>query len=163
MRRILLAAFLLAAAVVATASVALADGEPGVARDPRPHDPFHAPARMPDANEAPASTWSYVAPERLAREFEDVGPGPAPVPAGSGAVRVTAVVLRSVVIVVDPDTGRVTELLTNTPDRQVRHVVFTVRSGSESGDVVELTRDIWQDARPALAHARAGTGTIWSD
>jgi hypothetical protein len=71
-------------------------------------------------------------------------------------------VLPVVIIVIDTKTGDVDELCTNTDQRDARGVVYLVREGSEDGTIAELTPAIWAQARAGLAHADAGTGSIWS-
>jgi len=86
----------------------------------------------------------------------DDGSTPAP-----GSVVVRAVVLPSVILVVDA-AGRVQEVVTNDAGRDARDVVYLVRRGNASGAPVRLTRSIWSDALGALAHTRAGTGSVWT-
>lgn len=93
-------------------------------------------------------------------------PTPADSPArtsagASASVTVTATVLPVVTIVVD-SSGDVIELVTNTPERDPRGVLYLVRTGTSSGPAAVLDSATWADARAALAAAHEGTGTIWS-
>jgi hypothetical protein len=67
------------------------------------------------------------------------------------------------VIVVDATDHHVAKLVTNTPDRDGTSVMYLVRVGSDAGPATTLDAATWSSARAALAHAHAGTGTVWSD
>jgi hypothetical protein len=85
----------------------------------------------------------------------------APASGASATVTITATVLPVVTIVVDED-GDVVELVTNTPERNARGVLYVVRTGEATGPTADLDAATWADARGALAAAHVGTGTIWS-
>jgi hypothetical protein len=127
--------------------------------------PFHAPAVAPREDAAHALSYGFRSSDAIAAAMS--GAAPAPRSGGSAAggssatVTITATVLPVVTIVVD-ESGNVVELVTNTPRRDARGVLYVVRTGSTSGANVALDRATWADARSALAAAHAGTGTIWS-
>jgi hypothetical protein len=163
MRRLLLPALATALLVGLFAGVASARFASDGGRA-TPHAPFRAPALMPTADVAQPHAWSFRSSEAIGHELERQAPAApnALAAAGSATVTVTAVVLPVVIIVLDPKTGDVDELFTNTDQRDARGVVYLVREGSEDGTIAELTPAIWAQARAGLAHADAGTGSIWS-
>ncbi len=129
--------------------------------------PFHAPAALPREDASQPGSFGFRTAATIAAKLEGA-PAPAPASAPraatsgtSASITVTATVLPVVMIVVD-ETGDVIELVTNTPERNARDVLYLVRSGSASGAGAPLDAATWADARAALAAAHAGTGTIWT-
>lgn len=167
MRRLLLPALVLALLVGTFAGVASARfAESGSAQvDQRDAAPFRAPVALPAADAAQPGAWTFRSSDAIGRDMERAAGGAAAEPAGTAGagatVTITAVVLPVVFIVVD-ESGDVTELVTNTEERDARAVVYLVRAGAPEGDSVTLDARIWAQARAALAEAGSGTGTIWT-
>lgn len=160
MRRILpaaLATALLAGSFAGAASARLAnDGAPA-----RQLAPMVAPAALPAEDAAHPGSYGFRTSAAIARRYERPAVGAQPSGGASATVTVTATVLPVVFIIVD-GSGDVTELFTNSPDRNARGVLFLIRRDSTSGPAVELDAETWAAARTALRSAGAGTGTIWS-
>jgi hypothetical protein len=78
----------------------------------------------------------------------------------SATITVTAIVLPVRTIVVG-DEGHVSEVWSNTDDLNGRHSLYVVRAGSITGPTIELTTDIWADARVAMRSADEATGRIY--
>jgi hypothetical protein len=165
MRRLLLIALTIALLVGATAGVASARfANSGGGIGPKAA-PFHAPAVPPAADRTQPDAFTYRSAASIGAQLQrDAAPaaGASSAGAGGATVTVTAVVLPVVIIVLDAETGDVAELMTNTPERDARGIVYLVRTGTDAGAPAELTPATWAQARAALAHATAGTGTIWS-
>jgi hypothetical protein len=162
-RRILpiaLAAAVIVATFAGVASARLSILEPVAATAA----PFTAPVEAPAADPAFPGSYGFSTSDELAAALgSDATAAGAPAASGgaSATVTVTATVLPVVFIVVDED-GAVTALFTNTPERDVRGVLYLVREGAEDGEPRELDAATWARARVALAAAHEGTGTIWS-
>lgn len=161
MRRLLLIAATVAIVVAACAGVASARMDHRTA--PRPvAAPFHAPAAMPRPDRAQPGAWGFRTSDALARDISGASSAPsAPAASGGASITVTATVLPVVFLVVDR-AGHVRSITTNTEARDATGVLYLVRSGSTSGAARPLTPATWRSARAALAHAHAGTGTVWS-
>lgn len=160
MRRLLPAAIvtaLLAGSFAGVASARLVDdGAPAPKLAP-----MVAPAAMPAEDASHPRSYGFRSAVQIAGRYEQPGAAPQPTSGASATVTVTATVLPVVFIVVD-GSGNVSELVTNSPDRDADGVLFLVRRDATSGEALELDADTWADARAALRSARAGTGTIWS-
>ncbi len=161
MRRLLSTAIAVAVLVGTFAGVASArlahDGSAGPAAAP-----FRAPAVLPREDAQHPGTYGFRTSAALAAKLEGTAPAAsAPSTGASAAVTVTATVLPVVTIVVDSG-GDVTELVTNTSERDSRGVLYVVRTGNSNGEAATLDAATWADARAALAAAHEGTGTIWS-
>jgi hypothetical protein len=160
-RRILptaLAAAVLVAAFTGVASARLA----GDADDAGPAPaPFAAPATLPGEDSAHPGSYGFRTSDAIASRYDTSAPSTPAASGGSATVTVTATVLPVVFIVFDED-GTVAKLVTNSPERDARGVLYLPRAGSETGTSVELDADAWAAARAALAAAHEGTGTIWS-
>lgn len=165
MRRLLLTALAIALLVGCFAGVASARfANSGGGTSPA-LAPFRAPAAPPAADRTQADSFTYTSARAIGLQIQREAAPATPAAASGGAsasVTVTAIVLPVVIIVVDPESGDVTELVTNTPERDARNVVYLVRSGSAEGEPAELTPGTWGAARSALARAEAGSGTIWT-
>lgn len=165
MRRLLLTALAIALLVGTFAGVASARFANGTGGVSPKADPFVVPSAPPAADRTQPDAFSYRSAASIGAQIqrEAARTAPAqPAPAGGASVTITAVVLPVVIIVVDPETGDVIELVTNTPERDARGVVYLVRSGSDAGTPAALTPGTWGQARSALARAEAGTGSIWT-
>jgi hypothetical protein len=168
MRRLLLIAATIALLVGATTGVASARFASDGARPASTPAaaPFRAPLAAPRPDATQRGAYGYRAAARIGAAMQRGAAAPAPAAPASAAgatVTVTAVVLPVVLIVVDAHDGHVAKLITNTPERDATGVIYIVRTGSESGRAAALDGATWRAARAALAHARAGTGTVWSD
>jgi len=74
-------------------------------------------------------------------------------------VTITATVLPMVTIQLDRS-GKLASIVSNTPERDARSVLFGARAAD--GSTRAISPALWAEVRAALAHAKAGTGTIWS-
>ncbi|MCW2920223.1 MAG: hypothetical protein JWL76_97 [Thermoleophilia bacterium] len=162
MRRLLPTALAVAVLVGAFSGVASArlagDGHPAPKAAP-----FHAPAVVPREDADHAGTYGFRTSAAIAAKLTGAeAPAAAAATSGgaSATVTITATVLPVVTIVVDH--GSVVELVTNTPERDARGVLYVVRTDTSSGPTVALDAKTWASARTALAAAHVGTGTIWS-
>ena len=164
MRRLLPTALAVAILVGTFAGVASAR----LADDGRPAPkaaPFHAPAVVPREDAEHARSYGFRSSAAIAAKLTGAkapaSSAAAPAGGASATVTITATVLPVVTIVVD-DSDNVIELVTNTPERDARGVLYVVRTGASDGPNVALDATTWADARRALAAAHVGTGTIWS-
>jgi hypothetical protein len=120
-----------------------------------------APVALPTEDVAHPGSYGFRSSDAIAAGYDSAAPASVASSGSSASVTVTATVLPVVFIVTD-DSGVVTKLITNSPDRDADGVLFLPRAGGETGDAVKLDADTWAAARTALAAAHAGTGTIWT-
>lgn len=161
MRRILPIAIATAVLVAAFAGVASARLTDAGSSQPAPA-PFDVPAKLPTEDATHPGAYGYRTSDAIAAKYQDAAPASASHSGGASAtVTVTATVLPIVFLVVD-ESGDVVRIATNSPDRDANEVLFVARVGSETGEPRALDAALWTSARPALAEAHAGTGTIWT-
>lgn len=167
MRRLLSAALviaLLVGAFVGVASARLAVDHSG--SPVRRAAPMRAPVAMPRPERTQPGAYSFRSAASIVASMEGPSTGAGggerrEAGAASASVTVTATVLPVVMLVVDPDTGELRELFTNTPQRRATGVLYLVREGAPDGERGAMTPALWRAARAGLADAGAGTGTIW--
>ncbi|MCW2956962.1 MAG: hypothetical protein JWO69_1831 [Thermoleophilia bacterium] len=163
MRRFLLATLvsaLLVGCFAGVASARLSDDGGGH----RVVDPYRLPAALPKADPLQAGSYGYRTSAAIAAGFSN---GDASATDGGGAsggasITVTATVLPVVLVVVD-DEGGIESIVTNTPERDARSVLYSFRRGTASGRPTQLDATTWAATRTALRDAKAGAGTIWGE
>jgi hypothetical protein len=74
-------------------------------------------------------------------------------PASGATIQVTAIVLPTVTVELTRS-GDVAALVVNTDARDARDIVFVLPRALDAAT--------WRQVRSALAHAHAGTGTVWA-
>ena len=163
MRRLLslsLAMFILALLFAAVSRARADDGSAPVATEAaRSAAPLRAPAALPERD---ATNQGYVYGFRTSAqisatmEARDAAraarSGTRSAPIGGGNITVTARVLPGIVVELDR-AGHVQQLTSNTPERDIRNVLFVLPRALDAAT--------WSEIRSALARAGAGTGVIW--
>lgn len=163
MRRLLPIAALFALLVGTIAGVAWANADAPAHDDAAATAPLRVPVAAPVADAAQPGSAGYRSASDIAATMttpkSNRAPAATPAAAGGTTITVTALVLPTVSLQLDA-AGSLTSIVSNTPDRDARNVLFAAHR--PDGTTAPITAALWSDARAALAHARAGAGTVWS-
>ncbi|MCW2972260.1 MAG: hypothetical protein JWN72_533 [Thermoleophilia bacterium] len=161
MRRILPIAALFALVFGTLAGVAWANADTPAHDRAAATAPLRVPATVPVADATQPGAAGYRSSAAIAATITGAEPAASKAPAAEGGttITVTATVLPTVSLQLDAS-GDLRSIVTNTPDRDARNVLFAAHR--PDGSTAPITAELWRDARAALARARAGAGTVWT-